>query len=785
MAGGSRLVQIAFVFVAMAGAIAWHLAGLQIRDHEFWEHEAIVARTRERVLPCRRGDVSDCSGRLLATSRTVYDLELLFASLRGESGMAAGQLLAANYLLTGKRVTLAEAFARPVALIDRFATVTVGEMRAIQPGERRADLLAYAAWLAGLKSSRDLVERLRTARAAEPCCPELAEQFDVILDKLRGEATDLAALERALSLEPGALIVRIDAAIAAIDGRVTKLLARRDRGTRFFQVERELHKQEDRRERLLVKNVPHSAVFDLAADAMRLPGLVVTERTRRIYPEENDVAPLLVGRVGPPSEEALKKEEEKRDRIDELSLQELLSAEDSLALAKLRTELTEEGVLPDEEVGKEGLESSFEKVLRGKRGWRRSENDRAGVEEAVLDQQPPIGGRDVVLTLDSTLQRAAEKILAAGVPEGRGSPKRPYPGAFVLIELPAMKVRVLASYPSPTRAEITEDYDDLANNLEKYPLRPLRPRAWKPALPPPPGSSIKPLIAAMALTAGIITPRSTYVCSGKDLRARDGGPPIKCEGTHGATDLREAIVKSCNHYFAQVAQDAGWGRMVGWLQDFGFGAKTGFTGVRLPDDTVVESLRDEAKGTAKEESRQERGGRNLMLLGIGQGKVDATPLQVAAAIGALTQRAWLPPTLIESVGEATPVRPAPVALAISDSAYAAVVAAMREVTHAGGTASPSSEHGYDLTPFDLATKTGTPQQGRASDPDHSWFVGFFPSHAPRYAFAIFLERTGRHGGDAAAPILASVLDDPAFAEVAACARLHPDAKAAVPAESSQ
>jgi cell division protein FtsI/penicillin-binding protein 2 len=782
MAGGSRLVQIAFIFVAMAGAIAWHLAALQIREHDFWEHEAVVARTRERVLPCRRGDVSDCFGRRLATSRTVYDLELLFASLRGESGMAAGQLLAANYLLTGRRVALAEALAHPVALIDRFATLTVGEMRSIQPGERRADLLAYAAWLAGLKSSRDLVERLRTARATELCCPELGEQFDVILERLRGERTDLAALERALALEPGALIERIDAAIGAIDGRVTKLLARRDRGTRAFQVERELHKQEDRRERLLVKNVPHSAVFDLAADATRLPGLVVTERTRRIYPEENDVAPLLVGRVGPPSEEALRMEEEKRDRIDELSLQELLSAEDSVALAQLRTELTEEGVLPDEEVGKEGLEERFEKVLRGRRGWRRSEKDRAGEEETVLEQQPPVGGRDVVLTLDSALQRAAERILAAGVPETRGGARRPYNGAFVLIELPAMKVRVLASYPSPTRADVTENYTELAEDTESHPLR---PRAWKPALPPPPGSSIKPLIAAMALTAGIITPHSTYVCSGKELRARDGGPPIKCEGVHGAVDVREAIVKSCNHYFAQVAQDAGWGRMVGWLRDFGFGSRSGFTGVRLPDGTEVPSLRDEAAGTAREEDRQERGGRNLMLLGIGQGKIDATPLQVAAAIGALTQRAWLPPTLIESVGDATPVRPAPVALAISDAAYAAVVAAMRAVTHVGGTASPSSEHGYDLTPFDLATKTGTPQQGRASDPDHSWFVGFFPSHAPRYAFAIFLERTGRHGGDAAAPILASVLDDPAFAEVAACARLHPDAKAAVPAESSQ
>jgi cell division protein FtsI/penicillin-binding protein 2 len=790
MVRGGRLVQIAVVFVAMAGAIAWHLAVLQLRDYDFWEHEAIVARTRERTLPCRRGDVRDCDGRLLATSRTVYDLELLFASLRGDGGMAAGQLLAASFYLTGRRATLAEVLARPQPLLERFAALTVGAMKAIEPGERRADLLTYAAWLAGQRSSRDLVERLRTARESEPCCPGLGEQYDAILERIRGERTDLAALEGALSLGQDALVDRIDEAIAAIDARVTRLLARRDRGPRAFQVERELHKEEDRRERLLVKNVPHAAVFDLAADAKRLPGLVVTERTRRIYPEENDVAPLLVGHVGPPSTAALAAQEKKRDERDELSLQEELSASESIALAELETELMEEGVSSDEEVGKEGLEASFEKVLRGRRGWRRSENSRAGNETTVLEQRPPVGGRDLVLTLDSTLQRAAEKILAAGVADAKGGAKRVYPGAFVLIELPAMKVRVLASNPSPSRAEIAERYNELADDTT---TRPLHPRAWKPALPPPPGSSIKPLVAAMALTAGIITPHSTYVCSKDALRARDGGPPIKCEGLHGATDLREALVKSCNHYFAQLAQDAGWSRMAGWLQDFGFGEKSGFTGALLPDGTVVHSLRDEASGTAREEERGQRGLRNLMLLGIGQGKVDATPLQVAAAIGALTQRAWLPPTLIESVGDAAPIRPAPVPLAISDAAYAGVVAAMREVTHPGGTASPSSEHGYDLTPFDLATKTGTPQQGRPSDPDHSWFVGFFPSHAPRYAFAIFLERTGRHGGDAAAPILASVLEDPAFAEIADAARsgcerraeTKAETKAATPAESSQ
>jgi len=126
-------------------------------------------------------------------------------------------------------------------------------------------------------------------------------------------------------------------------------------------------------------------------------------------------------------------------------------------------------------------------------------------------------------------------------------------------------------------------------------------------------------------------------------------------------------------------------------------------------------------------------------------------------------------TLIERVGDETPIRDEPMALPISAAAWSLVVDAMRDVTLVG-TADPGHTHGADLTPFDLATKTGTPQQGREGDPDHSWFVGFFPSRAPRYVFAVFLERTGRHGGDAAAPLLLDLLNDPAFAEIAAIAR---------------
>jgi cell division protein FtsI/penicillin-binding protein 2 len=776
MAGGGRLFQIAIGFVLAAAGIAWHLFDLQVLQTAFWEREAALAITREQVLPCQRGEIRDCWGRPLAASRTAFDLELVFNELRHRT--AAGQLLASHWLLTGRRVALADVFARPAALLDSFATASIGELKAIEPGVRRYDLLVYAGWLTDT-TTKELTERLRSGIPTELFCPELGEERAAILAKVRGEQALIAQLERALALEPGALVARIDEAVRAIDERVEKLAARHPSPGRAFENEREFHKDEDARGRLLLKNVPYTAVFDLASDPDLLGGLRVVERTRRIYPEENDVCPILVGRVGPPSDDALKAVDKKLDDLRDLALGENVSAEDAVALANLQRELLEECVLPEEEVGQEGLEAAYERVLRGRRGSKKTVNDRAGAEQEVLEQQPPVGGRDVVLTLDTALQRAAERALAVGVPEEKGGAATVHPGAFVLIELPEMKIRVLASTPSPTRATIAADYEKLVDpRTREGQDHPLRSRAWKPALPPPPGSSIKPLVSAMALSAGLITPHSTYECNKTDLRASDGGPPVRCEGNHGSVDLREALVKSCNHYYAQLAQHVGWDLMEAWMHDFGFGRRTGFASAELPDGTKLRGLGDEAAGIAE----HERGGRNLMLFGIGQGRFDATPLQVAAALGALAMRAYRPPTIIDKVGDAAPLRAESIALPIDDAAWRAVVSAMREVTHPGGTASPT--HGYDLTPFDLATKTGTPEQGRKEWPCHSWFVGFFPSHAPRYAFAVFLERTGRHGGEAAAPVLARVFEDPAFAEIAAAARVGGAAAPATKADEA-
>ncbi|MSR45542.1 MAG: hypothetical protein EXS13_00480 [Planctomycetes bacterium] len=757
MGGGTRLLHVVLVFLAVAAAIGQRLATLQFEQREFWEAEAVKARTRAETLGFKRGAILDCDGRPIASNRTTRNLAFVFGGFR--RGAACGQLLLTHYLLTGERCGVAEVVAHPDARIGELAKLTIGELRRIEPGQRREDLLWYGAWLVEDESIKDGIERLRAGDPAQLAFPRIGAAHSAIATRVSAEAATLRQLTRALSVPEDELIERMDLAIAAADARVLRRMAEEGPVERAYERERALHRELDHRDALLFANVAHAAVFDLAADPSRLPGLVVREEPRRIYPPENDVGAALIGRVGPPSEATLKPWNEKRNERDVLALEPFPTLEQAMQRAELDDALRLDVVAPDEEVGREGLELTFEAALRGRRGYRRTENDRAGRVERELEVAAPRPGRDLVLTLDVELQKAAEAVLRRGFVKKGETGSRLGPAAFALVELPSMAIRVIASWPAPGRAELADQYETLANNKT---TRPLHPRAWRPWLPPPPGSSVKPIVAAFALSAGIITPQKTLACDKLSLRAKGESKPVLCESEHFQIDVHDALVKSCNHFFARVAYSAGSERMVGWLRSVGLGQRAGFTAARLADGTEFPALAIEVAGTVE----QERGGRNLMLLGLGQGKVDATPLQMAAAMGALALRSWQPPTLIARVGDEVPFRPAVEPLPISDAAWECVVEAMRAVTLPGGTASPS--HGADLTPWDLATKTGTPQQ--AGGLSHSWLVGFLPSHAPRYAFAIFVERTGMHGGDAAAPFLHALLTDPAFAEISAAAR---------------
>jgi hypothetical protein len=123
-------------------------------------------------------------------------------------------------------------------------------MRGLEPGARRADLLVYAAWLVGDRTTKELVERLRHAPDDALCCPRIAAASAILVARVAAEAALLADLERALALPRGELAQGMAKAIAASDARVKRALDKRQRSgplAKLYEAERDLHKDVDAR----------------------------------------------------------------------------------------------------------------------------------------------------------------------------------------------------------------------------------------------------------------------------------------------------------------------------------------------------------------------------------------------------------------------------------------------------------------------------------------------------------------------------------------------------------
>jgi penicillin-binding protein 2 len=394
---------------------------------------------------------------------------------------------------------------------------------------------------------------------------------------------------------------------------------------------------------------------------------------------------------------------------------------------------------PGQLVGRSGLERAYENVLGGVPGNLVVVVDALGRQVSSLDEEPPIPGRPLQTTIDLGLQRAAAAAMAGQV--GAVVALDPRDGAVrVLLSQPAFDPELFAGHLEPSRWQ----------ELVSDPLKPLHDRVTQALYPP--GSTIKPLFAAGALRDGLRTPADTVFCTGTSIIY---GHTYRCwqTGGHGRVDIEKAIEQSCDTFFYHVAQDAGIDRLASWARTFGLGSPTGI------------ELAGENSGLVPDDdwSRKVRGHQwyagETISVGIGQGPILATPLQLARAYAALVNGGFLvQPYLVQ--GEGTTPRP----LGIPDGVLDIVKRAMeRVVAGSRGTA-----HNLADLPVQIAGKTGTAQVVRRQEGvrwqdlpwderHHALFVGYAPVGAPRLVVAVVVE----HGGDAAsvaAPIAAAVLE---------------------------
>ncbi len=358
-----------------------------------------------------------------------------------------------------------------------------------------------------------------------------------------------------------------------------------------------------------------------------------------------------------------------------------------------------------------GIELALDTVLRGQDGLRDS-----GHNIPVRD------GSDVYLTIDSSLQRAAESILEKaaaqyrkGVDYDTAAPYCGKAGAIVILGCESGEVLACASYPDFPLNDFSRRYDSLAADDNS----PLLCRALNGLYRP--GSTFKPVTAAAALCSGAVRADTRFWC-GSHLRL--GDTDFSCVKPHGAADVRRALELSCNIYFYRAALLTGSSQLTNYARLFGFGQAP-----RIELPTVPGSFASPENTSPWSEGQ-------LIQAAIGQSTTLCTPLQMA--IEALTlarEGSYLEPTVIRSTGGMRPEsEPVP-----NDELYSFGSKEVFDLIKRGMTDSTVYTYGewaLSKLPHPCAVKTGTPQSPRGYD---SAVIGFYPADRPEIAFAVMLE----------------------------------------------
>jgi penicillin-binding protein 2 len=471
----------------------------------------------------------------------------------------------------------------------------------------------------------------------------------------------------------------------------------------------------------LVPAVSNEAAFYFEKHLDDYPGLVKIDSRRRTYPY-GEVAAQVIGtlrRVNPLQIEA---EPFQRDSDSDEGPRNL------------------HGYLPMDQMGGAGVERMAEAKLRGSRGIRVIDTAKDAVIEAKSCAALP--GRDVKLTLDIDLQKDLEAALKdASRNLLKGHDGLDHPVAVVILNAADSKVLAMVSLPGYDLNTYDEHLSELMHDETNHPLI---NRAVQSAYPP--GSTVKGLVATAALSEKLVTPDETLTCNGHLFPNQPGA--YRCwiyedfHATHGPVHLETALEQSCNIYFYTMGMRLGYDRIAKWYRQFGFGAPTG---IGLGEE-------DGRAPTPGAVTDTEAARREAIFLGIGQGPLQVTPIQMASAYATLLRGGLkIAPQVVESA-DAPPT--SQLALA-ADQIPAVRAGLLAVVNNPHGT-------GYKAMRMNIlvAGKTGTATAIRTviengekhvKKDDDAWFVGYVPADQPKYVIVAVME-FGGHGGAAAAPM---------------------------------
>jgi penicillin-binding protein 2 len=416
------------------------------------------------------------------------------------------------------------------------------------------------------------------------------------------------------------------------------------------------------------------------------------------------------------------------------------------------------------QVGKDGVERTYDSFLRGQDGWKTVEVDAAGRPKKFLEDVAAKPGNNLVLTIDSQLQAAAEAAILEGIQRARQAGfVNASAGAVVALDPRTGEVLALASYPNYDPSlwvggMSSDAYAALNAPGAGYPLFDRAINGLYPA-----GSTFKPFVAAAALNAGIVTPDTIFFCNGKFTVAQQIWRCWKTQG-HGDLNLIAAIAQSCDVYFYNLGnllyQQAGPVLQTG-VRLFGFDR---VTGVDLPGETIKTRVPDVAWKRANGKTDIDKIWKpgDEINLAIGQGDLLVTPMQMAVGLSALANggSVWVPHLgfrITDASGNVIHQFESEKRseLGMSTVLLSAVRRGMRLVTSdPSGTAYAT----FKDFPVSVAGKTGTAQ--KKPDDDYALFMGYAPadgSKAPEIAVVAVIEQGG-HGSSVAAPVVRRVME---------------------------
>ncbi len=396
---------------------------------------------------------------------------------------------------------------------------------------------------------------------------------------------------------------------------------------------------------------------------------------------------------------------------------------------------------PGDFAGKSGLERQYNDLLEGTDGMRRVIVNSVGKEVDRLPTQEAIPGKQIQLTIDKDLQLVAEQSLGTR------------PGAVVSLDPRTGEVLAMVSHPAPDPNDFAirisaKEWKDL-NDDE---LKPLLNRAIQAQLAP--GSVFK-IVTATAMLEDKIPPENfTAFCPGY---ATFYGRQFKCwvfgKSAHGTVDLHKAILESCDVFFYNVGMRLGIDRLSYYGTKVGLGHRTG---IDLPSEEP--GLMPSEEWVERVFHRKWYPGETISV-STGQGAVTTTPLQLARTIGGIAMGGiFKQPHLLKdapNVGEERFPISEPTVEKITDAMYGVV-------NEDGGTA-----RNVRLPGIEVSGKSGTAQvigyatrerMGKQKKfEDNAWFVGYAPRRNPEIVVAVLVQESGKHGGEAAGPVVKDVI----------------------------